>query len=138
MYFFSLLQNNVLNGQAWTIREQLRIAIVTWIERTYDPRRRQGPGPFDAHRVRSHHEHDSRTGCVTTTCHLSLQQTLAQTPTAALGIKLTDILDSWVFHLEGRFHEISGVGQRVARNRRYAVAMSSRSGPGVTIGSGRT
>jgi putative transposase len=41
MYFFSLLQNNVLNGQAWTIREQLRIAIVTWIERTYDPRRRQ-------------------------------------------------------------------------------------------------
>lgn len=39
--FFSLLQNNVLNRRRWTTREELRIAIVTWIERTYHRRRRQ-------------------------------------------------------------------------------------------------
>lgn len=39
--FFSLLQNNVLNRQRWQTREELRIAIVTWIERTYHRRRRQ-------------------------------------------------------------------------------------------------
>ena len=39
--FFSLLQKNVLNRQSWDTREQLRIAIVTWIERTYHRRRRQ-------------------------------------------------------------------------------------------------
>jgi transposase InsO family protein len=40
---FSLLQKNVLNRRSWTTREQLRIAIITWIERTYRRRRRQ-PG----------------------------------------------------------------------------------------------
>ena len=39
--FFALLQKNVLNRRTWTTREQLRIAIVTWIERTYHRRRRQ-------------------------------------------------------------------------------------------------
>ncbi len=39
--FFSLLQRNVLDRHQWTNREQLRIAIVTWIERTYHRRRRQ-------------------------------------------------------------------------------------------------
>ena len=39
--FFSLLQKNVLNRRSWTTREQLRIAMVTWIERTYHRRRRQ-------------------------------------------------------------------------------------------------
>lgn len=39
--FFSLLQRNVLDRQTWTHREELRIAIVTWIERTYHRRRRQ-------------------------------------------------------------------------------------------------
>ena len=39
--FFSLLQKNVLDRQRWATREQLRIAIVTWIERTYHRRRRQ-------------------------------------------------------------------------------------------------
>ena len=39
--FFSLLQNNVLNRRRWNTREQLRIAIVSWIERTYHRRRRQ-------------------------------------------------------------------------------------------------
>lgn len=40
--FFSLLQKNVLDRQAlWATREDLQIAIVTWIERTYNRRRRQ-------------------------------------------------------------------------------------------------
>lgn len=39
--FFSLLQKNVLNRRAWTTRNELRLAIVTWIERTYHRRRRQ-------------------------------------------------------------------------------------------------
>ena len=39
--FFALLQKNVQNRRSWTTREQLRIAIVTWIERTYHRRRRQ-------------------------------------------------------------------------------------------------
>jgi putative transposase len=39
--FFALLQKNVLHRRSWTTREQLRIAIVTWIERTYHRRRRQ-------------------------------------------------------------------------------------------------
>lgn len=39
--FFSLLQNNVLDRRPWTTRDELRIAIVTWIERTYHRRRRQ-------------------------------------------------------------------------------------------------
>jgi putative transposase len=39
--FFSLLQKNVLNRRRRDTREQLRIAIVTWIERTYHRRRRQ-------------------------------------------------------------------------------------------------
>jgi transposase InsO family protein len=39
--FFSLLQKNVLNRRTWTTRDELRIEIVTWIERTYHRRRRQ-------------------------------------------------------------------------------------------------
>ena len=39
--FFSLLQKNVLNRNAGHTREQLRLAIITWIERTYHRRRRQ-------------------------------------------------------------------------------------------------
>ena len=39
--FFSLLQKNVLDRQRWTSREELRVAIVVWIERTYHRRRRQ-------------------------------------------------------------------------------------------------
>lgn len=40
--FFALLQKKVLDRRARTTREQLRIAIVTWIERTCHRRRRQG------------------------------------------------------------------------------------------------
>ena len=39
--FFALLQKNVLNRHRWESRDQLRLAIVTWIERTYHRRRRQ-------------------------------------------------------------------------------------------------
>jgi transposase InsO family protein len=39
--FFSLLQKNVLDRRSWTTREELRIAIVRWIESTYHRRRRQ-------------------------------------------------------------------------------------------------
>ena len=39
--FFALLQNNVLNRRRWRTRLELRIAIITWIERTYHRRRRQ-------------------------------------------------------------------------------------------------
>lgn len=39
--FFALLQRNVLDRQSWATRDELRIAIVTWIERTYHRRRRQ-------------------------------------------------------------------------------------------------
>ena len=41
--FLALLQKNVLNRQRWRTREELRLAIVTWIERTYHRRRRQRP-----------------------------------------------------------------------------------------------
>ncbi|MBB5830722.1 transposase InsO family protein [Brachybacterium aquaticum] len=39
--FFALIQKNVLNRRRWRTREELRIAIITWIERTYHRRRRQ-------------------------------------------------------------------------------------------------
>jgi putative transposase len=39
--FFSLLQKNVLNRRRWQTRDELRLAIVVWIEKTYHRRRRQ-------------------------------------------------------------------------------------------------
>ncbi len=39
--FFSLLQKNVLNTKRWETREELRLAIVVWIETKYNRRRRQ-------------------------------------------------------------------------------------------------
>ena len=39
--FFALLQKNVLNRRRWATRDELRLAIVTWIERDYHRRRRQ-------------------------------------------------------------------------------------------------
>lgn len=37
--FWALLQKNVLNRQTWATRQDLLLAIVTWIERTYHRRR---------------------------------------------------------------------------------------------------
>jgi putative transposase len=46
--FFALLQKNVLDRHAWATRDELRIAIVTWIERTYHRRRaKTRPRPID-------------------------------------------------------------------------------------------
>ncbi|WP_370259892.1 IS3 family transposase [Cryobacterium sp. TMT3-29-2] len=39
--FFALLQRNVLDRQRWSTREELRLAMVVWIERTYHRKRRQ-------------------------------------------------------------------------------------------------
>ncbi|ANS32461.1 integrase catalytic region [Rhodococcus wratislaviensis IFP 2016] len=39
--FFALLQRNVLDRRRWSSREELRLAIVGWIEKTYHRRRRQ-------------------------------------------------------------------------------------------------
>ncbi len=39
--FFALLQKNVLDTRRWKTREELRLAIVNWIEGTYHRRRRQ-------------------------------------------------------------------------------------------------
>ena len=39
--FFALLQKNVLDRRSWATCEELRIAVVRWIERTYHRRRRQ-------------------------------------------------------------------------------------------------
>ena len=39
--FFSLLQKNVLDQRAWHTRDQLRLAIVHWVEDRYHRRRRQ-------------------------------------------------------------------------------------------------
>ena len=50
--FFSLLQKNILNWKRWKTRDELRIAIVTWIERTYHRRQaalgRLTPVEFEA------------------------------------------------------------------------------------------
>jgi putative transposase len=39
--FFALLQNTVLDRHRWSGRDELRLAIITWTERTYHRRRRQ-------------------------------------------------------------------------------------------------
>jgi putative transposase len=39
--FFALLRKNVLNRKRWSTREELRLAIITWIEGTYHRKRRQ-------------------------------------------------------------------------------------------------
>ena len=39
--FFSLLQKNVLDRRRWRTRDELRYAIIRWVEHTYNRRRRQ-------------------------------------------------------------------------------------------------
>jgi putative transposase len=38
--FFALLQKNVLDRQRWATRDELRLAIITWVEKTHHRRRR--------------------------------------------------------------------------------------------------
>ncbi len=73
--FFSLLQKNVLNKKPWATREELRIALVTWIERTYHRRRRQDSRgrltPIEFETIMTHRPLRPRDP----TCHLIVQQT---------------------------------------------------------------
>ncbi len=39
--YFALLQKNVLDRRSWSTREELRLAIVSWIEGKYHRKRRQ-------------------------------------------------------------------------------------------------
>ncbi len=39
--FFELLQKNVLDRKRWATRDEFRLAIVVWIEKTYHRIRRQ-------------------------------------------------------------------------------------------------
>lgn len=39
--FFSLLQKNVLDRKVWNTRQEIRLAIVSWIESRYHRKRRQ-------------------------------------------------------------------------------------------------
>jgi putative transposase len=72
--FFSLLQKNVLERRRWDTREELRIAIVTWIESTHHRRRRQAalgrltPIEFEAIMTTPTRPRERN-------CHLSVQQT---------------------------------------------------------------
>jgi transposase InsO family protein len=49
--FFALLHKNVLDRHRWETRDQLRLAIITWIERTYHRRcgQRRRTSPADRH-----------------------------------------------------------------------------------------
>lgn len=58
--FFALLQNDVLDRRTWSARDELRIAIVTRIGRTYHRRRRQAALGRLTHRIRSSHDHASQ------------------------------------------------------------------------------
>ena len=39
--FFQLLQRNVLNTKTWGTREELTIAVISWIDRRYHHQRRR-------------------------------------------------------------------------------------------------
>ncbi len=62
---FALLQKNILDRRSGATHEELRIAIVTWIERTYQKRRWQTALADCLHRIRDHHDHSNHSGCVT-------------------------------------------------------------------------
>jgi hypothetical protein len=53
--FFSLVQRNVLDLRRSDSRDELRIAIVIWIERTYHRRRRQATLGRLTHRIQMIH-----------------------------------------------------------------------------------
>lgn len=49
--FFALLQKIVLNTRHWKTRQELRLAIVTWIETKYNRNRRQWDSETHNYRV---------------------------------------------------------------------------------------
>jgi hypothetical protein len=84
--FFSLLQRNVLGRHRWATRDELRIAIVTWIERTYHRRRRQAPArPIDPHRMGNNHDQHRRLRGIT-----ELSPIRAAAPDAGLRVCVED------------------------------------------------
>ena len=95
--FFSLLQKNVLNRHTWATRQELRIAIVTWTERTYHRRRRQDAlGRLTPVGVRDHHDHASHSGCVTNHCHQFVQQTPRMITVGTVTPKQEEVLQMCV------------------------------------------
>jgi hypothetical protein len=62
--FFALLQKNVLDRHVWATRQDLRIAIVTWIEHLPPAPTPETAGPFDPRRVRDHHDPTRSSGCI--------------------------------------------------------------------------
>jgi transposase InsO family protein len=62
---FALLQKNVLDRQRWSTREQLRLAIITWIERTYHRRR----APATARPPHTHRRRDNQPGRIRSQNH---------------------------------------------------------------------
>lgn len=74
--FLSLLQNNVLDRKPWATRLELRIAIITWIERTYHRRRRQ---PRFGRLTPLEFETMMNPEVVLAACHLNVQQPRART-----------------------------------------------------------
>jgi putative transposase len=61
--FFALLQKNVLDRRRWDTRDDLRLAVITWIERTYHRRRRQRRlGKLTPHRIRDAVHHGCQSG----------------------------------------------------------------------------
>jgi putative transposase len=81
--FFALLPRNVLDRRhRWETRDQLPIAIVTWIERTYRRRRRQlALGRLTPHRIRD--DHDPTDGHRRLTQHVTSPQSLSPQDGAA-------------------------------------------------------
>lgn len=78
--FFSLLEKNVLDRWQWATRQELRSAIVTWIERTYHRRRMQASlgrlTPVEYETVMTTQAPRPRDQ----TCHPTLHQTLPWPP----------------------------------------------------------
>jgi putative transposase len=96
--FFSLLQKNVLDRRRWDTREQLRIAIVTWIERTYHRRRGQAALGRLTPRIRSNHDHTGQAGRVAETVTYSCSRPVFG------GGPYTALPD---LHFGGAFHRVS-------------------------------
>lgn len=62
--FFLLLQENIFDRQTWMPREQLPIAMLTWIVRTDHSRRRQRRLDRLTVIEYEHHEHDQRSSVI--------------------------------------------------------------------------
>ncbi len=71
--FFALLQKNVLDRQRWTSREQLRLAIITWTEKTYH----RAPPPTMARPPHTHRIRDNQRGRASSLTHPPPESTKA-------------------------------------------------------------